>query len=60
MRSVEPAATPLLLLHGWPGSIVEFLDVIGPLTDPAAHGGDPADAFHLVIRRCPATDSPGR
>jgi hypothetical protein len=48
VRSPEPDALPLLLSHGWPGSIVEFLDVIGPLTDPAAHGGDPADAFHLV------------
>ena len=53
VRSAEPDATPLLLLHGWPGSIVEFLDVIGPLTDPAAHGGDPADAFHLVIPSLP-------
>jgi pimeloyl-ACP methyl ester carboxylesterase len=49
VRSPEADATPLLLLHGWPGSFVEFLDSIGPLTDPAAHGGDPADAFHLVI-----------
>src|SRR5260221_999495 len=53
VRSAEPGATPLLLLHGWPGSIVEFLDVIGPLTDPAGHGGDPADAFHLVIPSLP-------
>ena len=53
VRSAEPDATPLLLLHGWPGSVVEFLDVIGPLTDPAAHGGDPADAFHLVIPSLP-------
>ena len=50
-RSPEPAATPLVMTHGWPGSVVEFLDVIGPLTDPAAHGGDPADAFDVV---CPA------
>lgn len=49
VRSPEPDALPLLLTHGWPGSVVEFLDVIGPLTDPAAHGGDPADAFHVVI-----------
>jgi hypothetical protein len=42
VRSAEPDATPLLLLHGWPGSIVEFADLIGPLTDPAAHGADPA------------------
>jgi pimeloyl-ACP methyl ester carboxylesterase len=53
VRSPEPDATPLLLIHGWPGSVVEFLDVIGPLTDPAGHGGDPADAFHLVIPSLP-------
>ena len=41
------------MTHGWPGSIVEFLDVIGPLTDPRSHGGDPADAFHLVIPSIP-------
>jgi pimeloyl-ACP methyl ester carboxylesterase len=53
VRSPEPGALPLVLTHGWPGSIVEFLDVIGPLTDPAAHGGDPADAFHVVIPSLP-------
>ena len=53
VRSAEPDATPLMLLHGWPGSVVEFLDVFGPLTDPVAHGGDPADAFHLVIPSLP-------
>jgi pimeloyl-ACP methyl ester carboxylesterase len=53
IRSPEPDATPLLLTHGWPGSIVEFLDVVGPLTDPAAHGGDPADAFHVVVPSIP-------
>ena len=53
LRSAQPDATPLLLLHGWPGSIVEFLDLIGPLTDPAAYGGDAADAFHLVIPSLP-------
>ena len=53
VRSAEPGATPLLLLHGWPGSVVEFLDLIGPLTDPAAHGGTAADAFHLVIPSLP-------
>jgi epoxide hydrolase len=53
VRSTEPGARPLLLLHGWPGSVVEFLDMIGPLTDPAAHGGDPGDAFHLVIPSLP-------
>lgn len=50
-RSPEPDATPLLMTHGWPGSVAEFLDVIGPLSDPRAHGGDPADAFHVV---CPS------
>jgi epoxide hydrolase len=51
VRSPEKGALPLVLTHGWPGSIVEFLEVIGPLTDPAAHGGDPADAFDVV---CPS------
>ncbi|GAA4607925.1 pimeloyl-ACP methyl ester carboxylesterase [Actinoplanes octamycinicus] len=51
--SPEPGATPLLLLHGWPGSVVDYLDVIGPLTDPRGHGGDPAGAFHLVIPSLP-------
>ncbi|MDQ3695920.1 MAG: epoxide hydrolase 1 [Chloroflexota bacterium] len=53
VRSPEPAALPLLLIHGWPGSVVEFLDLIGPLTNPRAHGGDPADAFHIVIPAVP-------
>ena len=53
VRSPEPDALPLILTHGWPGSIVEFLNVIGPLTDPRAHRGDPADAFHLVIPSLP-------
>ncbi|WP_030171019.1 epoxide hydrolase family protein [Spirillospora albida] len=53
VRSAEPDALPLVLNHGWPGSIVEFLDVIGPLTDPRAHGGDPADAFHVVAASMP-------
>ncbi|MFC0504947.1 epoxide hydrolase family protein [Micromonospora costi] len=53
VKAAEPGALPLLLAHGWPGSIVEFLDVIGPLTDPRAHGGDPADAFDVVIPSLP-------
>lgn len=53
VRSPEPDALPLILTHGWPGSIVEFLDIIGPLTDPRAHGGDPADAFHVVTPSIP-------
>jgi len=53
VRSPEPDALPLVMTHGWPGSVVEFLDVVGPLTDPRAHGGDPADAFHLVLPSVP-------
>jgi epoxide hydrolase len=53
VRSPEPGALPLLLTHGWPGSIIEFLEVIGPLSDPRAHGGDPMDAFHVVIPSIP-------
>jgi pimeloyl-ACP methyl ester carboxylesterase len=53
IRSPEPDAMPLLLTHGWPGSVLEFVDLIGPLTDPVAHGGDRADAFHLVIPSLP-------
>jgi pimeloyl-ACP methyl ester carboxylesterase len=45
IRSPEPNAKPLMLIHGWPGSVVEFADVIGALSDPRAHGGDAADAF---------------
>jgi len=52
-RSTHADATPLLLTHGWPGSFVEFLDVIGPLTDPEAHGGSAADAFHVVVPSMP-------
>ena len=44
---------PLILTHGWPGSVVEFLDVIGPADRPRAHGGDPADAFHVVVPSVP-------
>jgi epoxide hydrolase len=49
IRSPEPDALPLIMTHGWPGSIVEFLDIIGPHTDPA----DAAEAFHLVIPSIP-------
>ena len=51
VRSPHDDALPLLLTHGWPGSIVEFRKVIGPLTDPAGHGGDATDAFHVI---CPS------
>ena len=53
VRSPEPNAMPLILTHGWPGSVAEFLDVIGPLTDPVSNGGDAADAFELVIPSIP-------
>jgi microsomal epoxide hydrolase len=44
---------PLIITHGWPGSVVEFWDIIGPLTDPEAYGGSPSDAFHLVVPSIP-------
>ncbi len=53
IESPEPDATPLVLLHGWPGSILEFIHVIEPLTNPVAHGGRAEDAFHLVIPSLP-------
>lgn len=53
IRSEHPDATPLLLLHGWPGTFADFLDLAGPLTDPPRHGGDAADAFHLVVPSLP-------
>ncbi|MXQ53292.1 alpha/beta fold hydrolase [Shimazuella sp. KC615] len=53
VRSPEKNAFPLILTHGWPGSIVEFLDIIGPLTDPRSYGEDPANAFHVVIPSIP-------
>jgi microsomal epoxide hydrolase len=59
-RSPEEDATPLLLTHGWPGSFVEFTKIIGPLTDPVAHGGDPEDAFHLVIPSLPGYGFSGK
>jgi hypothetical protein len=53
VRSPEPNALPLVVTHGYPSSIAEFVDVIGPLTDPPAHGGDPGDAFHVVAPSLP-------
>jgi pimeloyl-ACP methyl ester carboxylesterase len=52
-RSPHPDALPLVMTHGWPGSVAEFLNVLGPLTDPPAHGGDAADAFHVVAPSMP-------
>ena len=53
VRSRHEDALPLIMTHGWPGSIVELLDTVGPLTDPTAHGGSPEDAFHLVLPSLP-------
>jgi hypothetical protein len=53
VRSPEPNALPLILTHGWPGSVFEFLDVIEPLTDPRRTGGTPSDAFDLVVPSLP-------
>src|SRR5918994_6561078 len=53
VRSPEPDALPLIISHGYPSSVVEFLDVIGPLTDPVSHGGEAADAFHVVAPSIP-------
>ena len=53
LRSKHPNALPIIITHGWPGSVVEFLKIIGPLTDPTAHGGTPEDAFHVVVPSLP-------
>src|SRR5499427_2257385 len=53
VRSSHPDALPLIMTHGWPGSVIELLETIGPLTDPTAHGGSPDDAFHLVLPSIP-------
>jgi epoxide hydrolase len=53
VRGVGPNPLPLIISHGWPGSFYEMMDVIGPLADPAAHGGDPADAFDVVVPSLP-------
>ncbi|MCW2911704.1 MAG: epoxide hydrolase, partial [Actinomycetia bacterium] len=60
VRSPREDALPLVITHGWPGSIVEFGKVIGPLTDPGAHGGDPADAFHVVCPSLPGYGFSGK
>lgn len=53
IRSPEPDALPLIITHGYPGSVAEFLDILGPLSDPRSHGGDPRDAFHVVAPSIP-------
>ncbi|MEM7003566.1 MAG: epoxide hydrolase [Pseudomonadota bacterium] len=60
IKSSHAEAKPLLLTHGWPGSVVEFLKVIGPLTEPTEHGGQAADAFHLVIPSLPGFGFSGK
>lgn len=60
VRSPHPGAVPLLLTHGWPGSVVEFMGVIGPLTDPVAHGGDAGDAFDVVVPSLPGYGFSGK
>jgi epoxide hydrolase len=53
VRSPEPDALPLIITHGWPGSVAEFIEVIGPLSDPRSRGGHPRDAFHVVAPSIP-------
>jgi pimeloyl-ACP methyl ester carboxylesterase len=59
-RSVNPEALPLIITHGWPGSIVEFFKVIDALTDPQSHGGDASDAFHVVVPSLPGYGFSGK
>ncbi len=60
VRSPHEHALPLILTHGWPGSVIEFLDAIGPLTDPVAHGGRAEDAFHVVAPSLPGFGFSGK
>jgi pimeloyl-ACP methyl ester carboxylesterase len=60
IRSPHPDAMPLVMTHGWPGSVIEFHKVIGPLTDPTAHGGKAEDAFHLVLPSLPGYGFSGK
>jgi len=60
VESPNENALPLIITHGWPGSIIEMLDVAGPLTDPTAHGGSAEDAFHLVIPSIPGYGFSGK
>jgi pimeloyl-ACP methyl ester carboxylesterase len=60
VRSPNLGAVPLIMTHGWPGSFLEFEQTLGPLTDPAAHGGDPADAFHVVVPSLPGYGFSGK
>lgn len=60
VRSPEPDAVPLIITHGWPSSVVEFTEIVGPLVDPRAHGADPAHASTWWRRRSRASGSPGQ
>ena len=53
VKSSHENALPLIMTHGWPGSVIELIDTVGPLTDPTAHGGSAEDAFHLVLPSLP-------
>jgi pimeloyl-ACP methyl ester carboxylesterase len=60
VRSRHENALPLIMTHGWPGSVVELLETVGPLTDPTAHGGTAGDAFHLVLPSLPGYGFSGK
>jgi pimeloyl-ACP methyl ester carboxylesterase len=60
IRSRHENALPLIMTHGWPGSVIELLETVGPLTDPTAHGGGPEDAFHLVLPSLPGYGFSGK
>jgi pimeloyl-ACP methyl ester carboxylesterase len=60
VRSRHENALPLIMTHGWPGSVIELLETVGPLTDPTAHGGTPEDAFHLVLPSLPGYGFSGK
>jgi pimeloyl-ACP methyl ester carboxylesterase len=60
VRSPHPNALPMIMTHGWPGSVFEFIKVVGPLTDPTAHGGNAADAFDVVIPSIPGYGLSGK
>ncbi len=60
VKSPHENALPLIITHGWPGSVVEMLNVVGPLSDPPAHGGVAADAFHVVVPSMPGYGFSGK
>src|SRR6478609_7537790 len=60
VKSRHEDALPLIMTHGWPGSVIELLETVGPLTDPTAHGGSAEDAFHLVLPSLPGYGFSGK